>query len=172
MDWARTRGCFEEASKVIVEAKGKIVKDEEDKIRKIIEKFESKSNQINQQIKTLQTSLEKLDSDMRPRIKHQNECLAKAKSELDSVKMESLKFKLAEICTLTVEKSIQTENNDFECPICNEIPDEYYCCDKCANWVCQKCKNKIDKCPFCNQNLIELPLRRNKALERLININR
>ena len=58
--------------------------------------------------------------------------------------------------------------NAFDCPICLEKPNQCYGCQKCDNWVCDKCQSQLTSCPQCREDLESNPLKRNKHLERVI----
>ncbi len=84
----------------------------------------------------------------------------KLKSQLE---IDKLKKELEQL------KSVNNpRTTGHDCPVCHSKPLECHGCLTCDNWVCQDCKGQVDHCPQCRQDLGELPLRRNRAVERII----
>lgn len=55
-----------------------------------------------------------------------------------------------------------------QCFICYHKPDSVYVCQSCDDWICGVCLSKLNDCPHCRQDLKMMPMRRCKALERVI----
>ena len=51
------------------------------------------------------------------------------------------------------------------CLVCSQCPGQVFDCGKCNNWICGQCASSELNCPICHQDLEEMPMERNKALE-------
>ena len=67
---------------------------------------------------------------------------------------------------------VKEKSNDAElCPLCFERPQhQVYSCVECDYWLCVECKNRIRDCPQCRTSLRENPMRRNRAVEKILNL--
>ena len=102
----------------------------------------------------IQNRIEKLKSDPDFRTQDQIRELKQNVKEVEDM-IESFK---------KINIEVKSENN--QCPVCCETPDSVFSCENCNNWICGNCKDQVENCPQCREDLNERPLRRNKALEQ------
>ncbi len=91
----------------------------------------------------------------------------KSQSEIEELKRELEKMILAPI-PRPVSNFKNQRDNDHNCPVCSNKPKECHGCVTCDNWVCQGCMAQIEHCPHCREDLTQKPLKRYKAVERII----
>ena len=63
-------------------------------------------------------------------------------------------------------------SDELECPVCLELPTSgIFCCQKCNNMVCGKCKGRLPHCPQCRVDFEARPPQRNVLMERTFKLN-
>lgn len=114
----------------------------------------AKAETIQNEIDQIQSQMEELKSDPGFRTPDQMEIL---KADLKGVEEMMIAFKRLDN---------ESKSDQHQCPVCIEHPETVFSCKKCFNWICGSCKDRIDNCPQCKEDLSKRPLRRNRALER------
>lgn len=61
---------------------------------------------------------------------------------------------------------------DLNCPVCSRRPVEVFSCKRgaCRQWLCGRCRFRLDKCTICRGSFKEFPPERNLAIERLVSM--
>ncbi len=60
----------------------------------------------------------------------------------------------------------------LKCPMCLKRPTSgIYCCQKCHNMVCGRCKDDLRQCPQCRDDFTRRPPQRNVLMERTFKLN-
>lgn len=67
-------------------------------------------------------------------------------------------------------KRVTVEKSNMECIICFDMPqEEVWSCSGCDNIICNTCLPRLSaQCPTCRVDLVEKPVRRNRAVERIL----
>ena len=130
--------------------------------------LKDKQTEIQQEIETktwdLQSDEQKIELEIQRLQRHPK---LKSQSEVKALKQEFEQLKLVPIprSSSNLEQSTHNEHN---CPVCSNKPKECHGCLNCDNWVCQDCKEQINYCPHCREDLTQNCLKRNRAVERII----
>ena len=130
--------------------------------------MQDKELETEQEIETevwhLQSEEQKIELEIQQLQSHPK---LKSQSEIDELKQELNRLE-SEPMPRTTSNARQSNNDDHDCPVCSNRPVECHGCQTCDNWVCQDCKGSLTNCPHCREDLTQKPLRRNRALERVI----
>lgn len=140
----------------------------------------NRANEIKAQIDKHETEI----AGFRLEIVSREDKIAKLKGDPDylpDVKLRELQREVTKAAQLiaAVQTALSIEDQPQqvpdspcrECPVCLEQPRQIFACVICENWVCQKCRLQLARCPICRQDLEEKPLVRNKLAEKFYHVS-
>ena len=97
----------------------------------------------------------------------------KSESEILKMTQDLLEIKSNGTLHESIEPSAPPapEDETSLCSICFEKPhNQVFSCIQCDYWVCDGCKTQLQTCPQCRIELAQNPMRRNRAVERILNV--
>ena len=135
-----------------------------------IKQLNDKVNDLRSKIDSKQTELQKKKQEMERQIQNELQIEKqlmdlerhphyKTPSQIRALKKELEKLGLGIVVKDDPRPQNPQPNEEHNCSICFEKPDECWGCQECDNWVCKRCKDNLETCAHCRQNLNNKPLK-------------